>query len=362
MLVAHPLCGLAMKYNPALDGIRAIAVLMVMCFHAMVPRTWGGYLGVDVFFVLSGFLITSLLMAEADRTGTIHFTQFYKRRLLRLTPPLILMLIAYLMLAPIAWPNVSLRTNIRDALIALFYFSDYANAFWSIPVNLRHTWSLAVEEHFYLLWPAVMLLLLRLPSTRHRAAVLAGMYLLFTLWRIAWDLHGAHSYDITYYRFDTRLSGLTVGALLAFVLQRKPTSNSQVDIDSLALISFLVLALCTWRFTTGSQVAMTIGITCVELASLLLIYISVRGRRGLVFRLLSNPPIVFIGRMSYGLYLWHYPIFHFMWDHFRWYVTLPAGGAIALLLSVISYYTVERIVRKRFGTGRTLLRAQTGIN
>ena len=335
-----------MKYNPALDGIRAVAILMVMCFHAMVPMFWGGYLGVDVFFVLSGFLITSLLLGETDRTGSIDLGQFYKRRLARLTPPLVAMLITYLLLARLAWPMVSMRTDFRDTLIALFYFSDYANAFWSFPENLRHTWSLSVEEHFYLLWPAVILLLLKLNTPKQRLGVLAAMYVGFSLWRIAWELHGGHSYTQTYYRFDTRLSGLTLGALFAFLFHYRLEDKLDHLASRFTLLPFLILPLCSRAFNLESNAAMIVGIPLVQAATLLLIHASLRRQQGLCFRLLSNPIATYIGRMSYGLYLWHYPIFRYMWGRFDWYETLFGGGAIALLLATLSYYTIERIVRR----------------
>src|SRR5690242_18795216 len=131
-----------MKHNNGLDGIRALAVIMVLGFHAAAPGATGGYLGVDVFFVLSGFLITSLLMDEIEDTGTVSFGRFYLRRFLRLTPPLLFMLATYLVFAPIAWPQMAFHTDVRDVLISTFYLSDYASAFWSLPHYLRHTWSL----------------------------------------------------------------------------------------------------------------------------------------------------------------------------------------------------------------------------
>jgi len=347
-----------MKYNSALDGIRAIAILMVMGFHAMVPRTWGGYLGVDVFFVLSGFLITSLLLAETSRTGTINLKKFYTRRFARLTPPLIAMLLIYLLLARFAWPEILWRTDLRDALAALFYFADYTNAFWGFPVNLRHTWSLSVEEHFYIVWPTIVLLLLKLRTFKQRLLTLGVLYFVFTLWRVAWELlSGGHSYDLTYYRFDTRLSGLLIGALLAFLFHTDRERVLEKYVRPMALLPFIVLFLFVWRFTPGSTVAMTIGITVVEAVSIILIYCSMRLQSGLSFRLLSNPVTVFIGRMSYGLYLWHYPIFHFMWDRYKWYETLLVGGGAALLLAVLSYYTIERFARERAGLERKQLAA-----
>lgn len=338
-----------MKYNPALDGLRAIAVAMVVGFHAMVPRTSGGYLGVDVFFVLSGYLITLILLDEIDRTGSIQLRSFYARRLTRLTPALMVMLGAYLLAAPWAWPHISSRTQFRDALIALFYFSDYASAIWSIPVLLRHTWSLSVEQHFYLIWPFVILLLRRCRNPRHMIVALCCMYVAFTAWRLYCDLDSAQGYGATYYRFDTRLSGLTAGALLATLMS---CSRNTISIGStfrsntVALVAMATLGLATWRFDTSSTLAMTFGITGIEIATVALILVATGSQLTLSYRLLSHPALAFLGRMSYGIYLWHYPIFHFLWDRDPWYVTVLAGGALSVLLATISYYSVERSARK----------------
>jgi peptidoglycan/LPS O-acetylase OafA/YrhL len=333
-----------MKHNPALDGIRAMAVLMVVGFHAFAPGASGGYLGVDVFFVLSGFLITTLLVEEVDRTGTVRVGRFYLRRFLRLTPALLLMLTAYLLLAPLAWPNMAFQTDVRDVLISTFYLSDYASAFWSHPYYLRHTWSLAVEQHFYLLWPLLMLALAPRLGRRHLAFALAGLYAVFTAWRIYCDLHGAFAYEHSYYRFDTRLSGLVAGSLFAVWL----TGNRRPELrhaELAAVTALAVLALCSWRFKVLSTGAMTYGIAAVEFATLVLIYVAMTHERSRVRRMLAHPLPAYLGRMSYGVYLWHYPIFVYMWGRYPWYAILLIGGAASLAMANVSYYTVEKLAR-----------------
>ena len=142
-----------MAYQPALDGVRALAILAVLLFHAKVPGVPGGFVGVDVFFVLSGFLITTILAGEHRRCGRIDLPGFYRRRLRRLYPALIVFLCAYLLTAGLLFPRVAPEKHGRDALLALFYLADYGRAL-DMPLSvLNHTWSLAVEAQFYLLWP-----------------------------------------------------------------------------------------------------------------------------------------------------------------------------------------------------------------
>lgn len=185
-----------MKYNPEFDGLRAIAALLVIGFHAVAPLLVGGFLGVDIFFVLSGFLITRLLLDEQDREGRIELRRFYLKRLLRLTPPLVVMLALYAICAPLLIPDYDHHG--RDALLAGLYLSDYTISLTGAPMFLDHTWSLAVEEHFYLIWPAVLIAAHRLPRER-LVSVLFVAYAVATIWRgacIQWQTWGE-----VYYRF-----------------------------------------------------------------------------------------------------------------------------------------------------------------
>lgn len=334
------------KYQPALDGIRMLALSLVVAFHAGVPGTTGGYVGVDVFFVLSGYLITTLLLNEIDDSGSIWLRRFYVRRLLRLTPALLLMLGAYLLLAPLLWPERRFLSDVGDVATALSYTADYANAFWSVPARLRHTWSLSVEEHFYLVWPLLLLWLVKRYDRRRLIGVLAILYVTFSLWRVLWEFDGAIGYSQAYYRFDTRLSGLTLGALVAVLLRQAPKFELKGG-DLLASLALLAIAACTFRFGIASTSAMTFGISIVEFATVVLILVGVSSGRTVTGAVLSHPVSTFIGRMSYGVYLWHYPIFFWLWGRWPWYQIAIVGGAASLVLAVASYYTVERLVRHR---------------
>jgi peptidoglycan/LPS O-acetylase OafA/YrhL len=335
-----------MKHNPSLDGIRALAVIMVLGFHAAAPGAAGGYLGVDVFFVLSGFLITSLLMNEIEATGSIRFGRFYLRRCLRLTPALLLMLAAYLVFAPIAWPQMAFATDVRDVLISTFYLSDYASAFWALPRYLRHTWSLSVECHFYLLWPLVTLFFVPRISRANFCALLAVLYVVFTGWRVYCDLDGSGGYTHSYYRFDTRLSGLTAGSLLAVLIPYMKARMSPRLADVVAVLAIVAIAVCSWRFHVQSNAAMIFGITVVELAAVALIYVCLAPERSVVRAMFAHPVASYVGKVSYGIYLWHYPIFVYLWGRHPWYVVLFGGGLAAFALAVVSYHTVERVARR----------------
>lgn len=185
-------------YVPALDGIRAIAIGMVLAFHSTAPWAGGGYLGVDVFFVLSGFLITKLLSKELEQRSRIRLVHFYWRRALRLYPSFIVLLVTIVVLAPFVWPHLPAW---RHALISGLYLTDYDQALAYDPTPLTYTWSLAVEEHFYLLWPLGLPFVLRL---REPIKAMLLIYLLAFMWRVA-NLASLGWYP-TYFRFDTRAS------------------------------------------------------------------------------------------------------------------------------------------------------------
>ena len=220
---------------------------LVVADHCWIPGFDAGYFGVDIFFVLSGFLITRLLVDEFDALGQIDLMKFYLRRLLRLAPPLMLMLAVYLAIAPVIWPQYGLGSHIRDVALAGLYLSDYGRAFWDAPTALQHTWSLSVEEHFYLIWPFAVLLLARI-EPRWRIAGLFGLYLLVTAWRMY--EYESQGWVATYFRADTRTAGLVCGALLehvsrAWVEFRKIAANT---VGVLACATLVVcLSLGFWR-------------------------------------------------------------------------------------------------------------------
>lgn len=317
-----------MKRVDALDGIRALAILPVLAIHSSAPFGLGGQIGVDIFFVLSGYLITSLLASEFRAHGQIDVLAFYKRRAVRLYPTLLLMLAAFLVVAPFAWPGLP---ALHYAAIAATYLTDYVRAFGGIEV-VAHTWSLAVEEHFYLLWPLVVPLLLR---HRNPIRVLCLAYVLATIWRFAnYEWLG---FDHAYYRFDTRLSGLILGSTLALGLRFKQQLPAVVPWSILA-----IGALTTWH-TTRQWTAM-VSIVIAEWVSAALILAATAGARGT--SLLACRPIAYLGRLSYGIYLWHLPIMALLTPRYGWLTSLVVGSASGIALAALTYHFVDLPIRR----------------
>ncbi|HQS99475.1 MAG: hypothetical protein B7Y26_04405 [Hydrogenophilales bacterium 16-64-46] len=331
----------SLGYIAGLDGLRAIAVSLVMVSHAHTPFFDNGMLGVDIFFVLSGFLITRILLNEQIETGRIDTLRFYVNRFMRLTPPLLLLLLLYVMLAPLTWPQDT--HTLRDAGIAGLYLSDYALALEGIPGRLRHTWSLAVEEHFYLLWP-LALLVMRSCRPATRVLILAAVYVLATLWRI--ECASVQSWDAVYYRFDTRFSGLMLGALLAAMMDVDWRRYAKPGVMPLVALSGLLVILLGlgdgggWKHTPVLQYGV-IGTELVTAATILAILQSESQ-----IKWLAHPLLTYIGRLSYGMYLFHYPVMLYFRETSGWADALLYGGIGGTLLAALSYHTLEARVRR----------------
>ena len=313
-------------HMPALDGLRGLAVAAVLLFHGGWAGARGGFLGVDVFFVLSGFLITSLLLAEQRTSGTIGLGRFWSRRARRLLPALLLVVAAVAAAAPLFDPSA--RVGLRgDALAALAYVanwrfvaegSDYfARTAADSPLN--HLWSLAIEEQFYLVWPLVVLAVARLRrpaawvgavAATGAAASAAAMVLLH---------RGEADVDRVYYGTDTRAHTVLIGAALAALLaptlaRRSPTDGGWPRpvrlllglISSVAALN-LVVALALVK---GSEPWLYEGgLPLVSIAAAAVIAHTVVNPDGWTARLLGLAPLRAAGRLSYGLYLWHWPLY-----------------------------------------------------
>jgi peptidoglycan/LPS O-acetylase OafA/YrhL len=203
-----------LRYVPELDGIRGFAILAVIMYHAHVPFFRGGFIGVDIFFVLSGFLITSLLVREFNSRQHIDLKNFYVRRILRLVPALVVFLASFASISMLMLDADKARSNIIDTLIALFYVTNWSWAFHIHPPEfLAHTWSLAIEEQFYFIWPVLLITLLRLARS-HMNVIFSVILLLLSSWltRIFLAVGGA-SLDRLYNGLDTRGDELLVGCL-----------------------------------------------------------------------------------------------------------------------------------------------------
>lgn len=291
-----------MQYNPALDGVRALSILIVVLFHCHIPGFSGGFAGLDIFFVLSGYLITTLLATEY-RSGGIAVGRFYARRALRLYPSLLLLIAVYLIAAPFIWPN---DNPWLVSLLSAVYMLDYGFAFHgNLPLPIGPTWSLSVEEKFYLLWPLLLPILLK---TRRPVAWLLAAFLAVTLWRhfvtATWGEGQA------YFSFDTRMSGILLGAVAA--LTRIKISLPTVIIACVVL-AINIAAPIPPAFNVDEETMPRIILA--ELSAFVLIgYIAEHGNN----RFLASRPMVYIGRLSYGIFLWHGPASHLMHGYPVW--------------------------------------------
>lgn len=346
------------RYNPGLDGLRAFAVAMVIVYHSTVSWGRGGYLGVDVFYVLSGYLISRSLVDEWKRYGRVSFINFYARRALRLLPALILLLAAYLCLAEFFFGR-SGSDSLSDASLAMLYVTDYTMAFEQTPQLLAHTWSLGVEEKFYIIAPLALVWWLRRSRYAHLAWYALGLAVILTLWRQLNILIGVEWHQV-YYRFDTRASGLAMGCALG--LSDRFTSPTRMRQPVVMGLGIIILSAAL--FPTDTQRSLLVGTTLVELASCMMIIGLEHHRATVPSRLFSVSVMAYLGRISYGIYLWNYPICRWLREFAGPWVALIVGGALSIIVAAISYHTVEKLGRmgmKRLRTHRAQDQHQGGV-
>ncbi|MEA3056166.1 MAG: hypothetical protein QOD30_1598, partial [Actinomycetota bacterium] len=331
------------SYRPALDGVRAVSIALVLVFHLGAPWLPGGYLGVSVFFTLSGFLITSLLLSERERTGHIAIRAFYVRRLRRLLPASLLCLLGIAVLA--AGGAVAVRSDLRTGVLAAVFqvanwehllgHHSYADLFLA-PSPIDHFWSLAVEEQFYWLWPLVIAGLTAAAARRSKRmvpGVLCGAFVLTGVGALvtARTLGG----DAAYFASWARFSEILAGAALAAILAGREVPRRAGLLAAPCLVAVVVLAAVTpagrgWAYSGGLPLF-------AILSAGLLLGVSGDGR---ITRLLSREPLPWIGRVSYGLYLFHWPVFTILSS-----ASVVEKLTITVAITVVSYYVIERPIR-----------------
>jgi len=316
-----------LTYNPALDGLRAVSILAVVAFHCQVPLLGGGFFGVDLFFVLSGFLITTILHNELEETSAIDLGRFYWNRLVRLTPPLYLMLAAVLL--------IGLETP-GKALIAAVYLTDFFAPYERFYGALGHTWSLAVEEQFYLVWPLLLAGILRLPRP---LTVVVAMFCFATAWRVM--LLQELPSQWVYYRPDARLTGLLAGAAVALAKPEFKDISLLNSIGKAAAGAFLVVIVGSQIY---SPVSLAIIQPLVEVSAAALI-VAAMDRRSDIHRALSHPGLVRLGVLSYSIYLWHYPIASVLRESYDWAPTLFITAVVSMALAILTHNLVELPMR-----------------
>lgn len=330
-----------MRYRPDLDGLRAIAVLAVMASHTRVSYTYGGWMGVDVFFVLSGFLITTLLVAERERVGRVSLRRFYGRRALRLYPALVAMILFvgfwFAVGAGYGAPADYWRTAIRSAL----YLENVA-AGAGHPGLLPHTWSLAVEEQFYVLWPPVLVFLLWTKRDPLPWAFL-GVSVSWAL-GVLYMTHGLAGYSPAYYLPWSRFGQLLLGGMLALAIARGVKAPAFIRsaggglflvVSAIGLVYIahekLRIPNLSWEAPAIALIAAGVvwHLTCNETSP--------------VRRLLEARPLNWLGRRSYGIYLIHLPVWSLLEVHLHAARVVVFGfmAAISLALAALSYRFVE---------------------
>jgi peptidoglycan/LPS O-acetylase OafA/YrhL len=360
----------SIPHQPALDGLRGAAVAGVLLFHG--GHLEGGYLGVDAFFVLSGFLITTLLLVEHDKSGRISLPRFWARRARRLLPALGLVVAAVAVYAALFAKTGDLPSIRGDALSTLFYYANWnaivtAGDYFAIfrsPSPLQHTWSLAIEEQFYLVWPVVLVLLLKRGMAAKAAAkrvlglcvVLAGCSVV-----LSQALYKSWDPSRVYYGTDTRATAILLGGGLAAALKAwGPFTSARLRtvLERTAWVAVAVLAWAWTRMSGDSQFLYHGGLLMCGVAVTVVIATAVHPSRGPVARGLSFKPLCALGVISYGVYLWHWPVF--VWlneDRLRlsgWPLFI-VQCAVTIAVALVSYRLVERPIRRGWGTQRVMV-------
>jgi peptidoglycan/LPS O-acetylase OafA/YrhL len=331
---------------PSLDGIRALAVLMVFFAHSGLETFVPGGLGVTIFFVLSGYLISTLMRIEHAGTGRIGYRAFYGRRLLRLMPPLVILVVAVAAAASAGLIGGYFAPG--GMLAALFYGSNYylvANDFHGMPAGLAVLWSLAVEEHYYLFYPPLAALLLRLGRVRVSAGVLAALCAGVLAWRcwLAW-----RGFPETYLTMatDTRIDAILVGCLLA--LCRNPWLDRVEAPDTLRDLGIATACLIVLAGTLayrGEFFRLTARYTLQSLAIAPLIYLAVARARCAPYRWLNSRVLVYLGSVSYTIYLFHHVIALGVarnWPQLGWPAATLAAAALTLAVAEAMRRWVDR--------------------
>jgi peptidoglycan/LPS O-acetylase OafA/YrhL len=341
---------------PALDGLRGLALLGVLLFHSRKLLV-GGYLGVDLFFVLSGYLITSLLIAEKRDTGRIALGAFWIRRARRLFPALLSLMPAIALYCWVfAQPDELARVR-SDALATIGYVANWSQiyserSYWDLfaaPSPLEHTWSLAIEEQFYVIWPLVAFAVAGKAKSILRIALVGiGLSMAAML-----ALYSHETTSRVYFGTDTRATAIFAGIALATVLPptTRFTKQGTKLLDVLGAVASLGLAIAWWKLPGESKFLYRGGFWLTELGGLVLIACAIAGpAESLVARALAWKPLVYVGLISYGLYLWHWPIDVLITPE-RCHVSVNVARILQFVLTfaiaILSYRHFERPIRTR---------------
>jgi peptidoglycan/LPS O-acetylase OafA/YrhL len=346
-----------MPYVPAIDGMRAVAILLVVSSHLGADRFIPGGFGVTLFFFISGYLITSLMIGEYDAVGTISITRFYLRRFLRLMPALATMIIVvsvvFSFFRPVPIPQV--------AAASLYYMNYYTITTGGPPSPFGPMWSLSVEEHYYLLFPILFVLGWNRPK-RFLIGLLT-IAALVLLWRSFLVLHYRVGGSRTYLATDTRIDSILFGAILAVAQNLYPKS---IAIVSAKLWPLGVLTILVTFVLRNANFRETVRYSLQGIALIPLFYALLHVRIVSFAKvLLQEPAIVWIGKISYSLYLWHFAVLLFAdaeFDRSKW-LWIAFNVVADIALACASYYLIENNfirMRQRLHFSRGAAKGQLG--
>lgn len=327
-----------LAYRPELDGLRALSVLVVMAYHVPEGHRFlrGGFIGVDLFFALSGALITRLLLAELDQSGRIAFGAFYLRRLKRLYPALIAMLAFVALAGLVLYEGAAIRRLLGNVAISALYLASFVQPHTPMP-NLGHMWSLSIEELFYLVWPLALALVLR-SGRRAVVALLLLVILLVFGWRVHLYLERFVSASRIYFSPDTRADVLAFGCLAGVAIHSGFAARHRRALQLGAPMCALALLYIACTADRGEIWFATWGYSLTALLSACVVtHLFVTDSR-----LLRSAPLVWTGKLSYSLYLWHIPLIAMAPA-----VGMPpiVGLAAGIALAIACHYTVENRLR-----------------
>lgn len=350
------------RYITGLDGIRAIAVIMVLAYHLKLALFKSGFLGVTVFFVLSGYLITGILISEVEEEGTIDLKNFWLRRIRRLVPAVMSMAVVIIFVSAVV-NRVIFTKGCKDFLASVLGFNNWWQIFnkvsyfeaAGVPSPFTHCWSLAIETQFYLIYPLILLGIYKLVKSREegrakRGLLFAGVTLLLALISVILMIvlfDPQQDASRVYYGTDTRAFSLLFGALLAILwdyrmVPRRLSASVNMVLGS---VSFAVLLVMTIAINGSSNFWYRGGQFVGTILTVLVIY-TVLGRKTWLSRFLSNPVLKWIGDRSYSIYLWHYPIILLISKGIKasWWITL-IEIVLSVVLAELSYRFIETPIR-----------------
>lgn len=350
------------RYITGLDGIRAIAVIMVLAYHLKLALFKSGFLGVTVFFVLSGYLITGILISEVEEEGTIDLKNFWLRRIRRLVPAVMSMAVVIIFVSTVV-NRVIFTKGCKDFLASVLGFNNWWQIFnkvsyfeaAGVPSPFTHCWSLAIETQFYLIYPLILLGIYKLVKSRgegraKRGLLFAGVTLLLALISVILMIvlfDPQQDASRVYYGTDTRAFSLLFGALLAILWEYRmvPRRLSASVNMVLGSVSFAVLLVMTIAINGSSNFWYRGGQFVGTILTVLVIY-TVSGRKTWLSRFLSNPVLKWIGDRSYSIYLWHYPIILLISKGIKasWWITL-IEIVLSVVLAELSYRFIETPIR-----------------